>query len=616
LFQGFERVSPGDIRLSGKTAPLLRAGSDMLISSGLVGIEQVKLAFKPGKAVLTLFTEDIGAWETLPAVLHQRIRVNGETVSETKLTPREWINTRYLKNGSHEAALPLSPWKDYGERRGGRIVIPLTVGQDGVTIEMAGEGAQSTFLSALILEEGDDAKASRFVESERERLFNALWRVRTSDDAFPSLKVSMNTAVQNPIKLTLAKGEATRLELSVISDETVKPTLEISGGFAVKAFAGQRRLVRKAANDTLLDYTVGFWRGDVSAWDLSPTPRPYLFWIEAGDEAKSGTIKITIKAGDKTTIIPVDVSVLPLTLPVNVKPAGFYHDEAPHLLYFRETMNDRTAQLACDLAFFRTLGINGVAPSLAIRTIESDLDLARHFTAPYLAYTPVKRLIAGYGLEKAVKIISETKGDLLWSVADEPGNPDMAAQDIAGLIKVLREKAPKAKLAAQLNAPHDMKFVSLIDTALVNDGFGVDKASQEAIIAQGKKLWFYNLPNARVASGFFLNHSKAESYLQWHSRMPTADPFDPTDGREGDVQVFPPTLDSCPLHRDVTSTVFEIAEGLQDQRWMMWLRTQQTQKAKELVKQLDAEFSHPWLKLQNYKPTDLNIIRRKIKATI
>jgi hypothetical protein len=618
LFQGFERVMSNDPRLVGRPTAILRPGADTLISSGFVGISQVKLPFKQGKAMLTLFTEDNGAWENLPSVLSQRIRVNGKTVHEFKYTPQEWIEKRYLKNGAHEAALPLNPWKDYGERRGGRLVIPVNVGDDGVMIELAGAGAHSTFLSALILEEGDQASASLFVEKERERLFNAFWRVRTEADAFPKTIFNLNTPKQETITLKLAKGEAERVEFSVVADKHVLPKIEIieDDGLKVQIWAGQRRLVRQAANDTILDYTTGFWRADTSKWELSPAPRPYLLWVEASDKAKSGTIKVKITAGDVSTIVPIKVTILPITLPIAAKPAGFYHDEAVYLLGFKETRDQRTAQLTCDLAFLKSMGINGVAPSLSLKTIESDLELVKAFKPPYLAYTPAKRLVASMGLEKAAKIIGDTKGDILWAVADEPSNPDLARQNTTEVIAALRQHAPHAKLTAQLNSPLDMKFVPLIDTALINFGFGVEDHHQQSILSQGKKLWFYNLSNARLASGFWLNRSKGDAYLQWHSRMPTADPFDPTDGREGDVQVFPPTAEVCPDKRDVTTRVFELSEGIVDQRWMIWLRTQNAKKYQDIMKKIDGEMAKPWPLLSTIKNESLGNLRHNIKSTL
>ena len=69
-----------------------------------------------------------------------------------------------------------------------------------------------------------------------------------------------------------------------------------------------------------------------------------------------------------------------------------------------------------------------------------------------------------------------------------------------------------------------------------------------------------------AVAGFNLWRSGAKGYLQWHARMPTADPFDPSDGREDDVQFLLPHIVPCPEIQDVDRGLFELAEGIVDLR--------------------------------------------------
>ncbi len=86
--------------------------------------------------------------------------------------------------------------------------------------------------------------------------------------------------------------------------------------------------------------------------------------------------------------------------------------------------------------------------------------------------------------------------------------------------------------------------------------------------------WLYNMPEKRAAAGFYLWRVGARGYLQWHARMPTADPFDPTDGREDDVQFLYPTVQACPEVAEIDSALFDLVAGITDLRWLLWLERQ------------------------------------------
>ena len=111
----------------------------------------------------------------------------------------------------------------------------------------------------------------------------------------------------------------------------------------------------------------------------------------------------------------------------------------------------------------------------------------------------------------------------------------------------------------------------LYDVVLANPGFGVDAADLARIRQRGAEPWFYNMPDHRLAAGFYLWRVGAGGYLQWHARMPSADPFDPTDGREDDYQFLYPEPASCAAVPDVDARLLALAEGITDLRWLRWL---------------------------------------------
>ena len=107
----------------------------------------------------------------------------------------------------------------------------------------------------------------------------------------------------------------------------------------------------------------------------------------------------------------------------------------------------------------------------------------------------------------------------------------------------------------------------------VNARFGADAADIATIRDPGRAVWLYNMPRLRLGAGFYLWRSGADGLLQWHARMPTADPFDPTDGREGDVQFLWPMAEIC-APADLDTDLLDLAQGMEDLRWLAWLEAQ------------------------------------------
>jgi hypothetical protein len=181
---------------------------------------------------------------------------------------------------------------------------------------------------------------------------------------------------------------------------------------------------------------------------------------------------------------------------------------------------------------------------------------------------------------------------IAWVVADEPSGLGTLA-GAQRLARAMRAAAPGALLAAHLNDPRDAALLPLLDLVTVNHRFGADAADVARLRAGGVYPWLYNMPRLRLAAGFYLWRSGAEGLLQWHARMPTADAFDPTDGREGDVQFLWPTPGVCD-QPDLDTDLLALAEGAEDLRWLAWLAAQAAPEARSLLARLRREIPDRW----------------------
>jgi hypothetical protein len=378
-------------------------------------------------------------------------------------------------------------------------------------------------------------------------------------------------------------------------------------------WAAQRRLERRSVGLNLLTPTQDLLRGDPSALAIEPgIPRTYQGWTSAPVDAVpgvyAGRIEIATSAG--RTLVPLEIVVLNAAPPPATRQAGFYLDEAPHFTWFPGSGGMRRTQIACDLSFLQRLGVNGNAPALATPTgggedsfiVDSLNAQAAENASPWLAYAPAKRVRASLGLQGSARKLAQVSAFLrqaglqppVWSVADEPSNADHSEGDLEGWARALRVADPQVKLAAQLNNRADSRLLELFDVVLINAGFGLDVRDISRAAKGGRDVWLYNTDAPRFTPAIWLNAVGASRYVQWHARMPTADPFDPTDGREGDVQMFYPTSEPCPARHDIHPDVLSMAEGLVDQRWIAWLESRAEPEAQKLFGSLSASVPERW----------------------
>jgi hypothetical protein len=644
LAPGFERIAPGNPMIeAGKAIAIRRPQPDPLVANGIRGVERLRLPWQPGRARVTLWTEDPGEWELLPHPLNRRLRINGIDVLQTRLTALQWLDQRYFRGATAEHAANDDAWSAYGRHRGETVTAEIDVGDAGIVIELAGEGAQALFLSAVLIEPAGDTIARDVVEAERTDWYRRMWPLATAQPApMPTAEVQLSGTVPPPVstmQVSAAPGTGVRLRLAVTSDITIaKPTVRLeppsfdSKQIDAKIWAGHYRLERRKANDTILTRGDNMLAGVPEVLPLRANERRhYELWATIPADASPGLYRGALIVGspDAPVSVPVEIDVLPITLPPVTKSAGYYLDEPAYANWFRLDGNVRATVLSCDLNLMRHLGLTGSAPALATPTAKSneafDADMRRAMDAGvapgWLGYTPAKRLRGNIGVEASAEKIGHIEQVMrdagqvppLWSVADEPSNPGHAPELLDKWIAAIRTHAPKAQLAAQLNTPADLALANKFDVAVVNDGFGLDP---ETIIAaksrsRANEAWIYNSSEPRLTAGFWLWKTAASRYLQWHARMPTADPFDPTDGREGDVQMVFPSRDACPANPTIHRDLLDMAEGVVDQRWLLWLEMQQDKAAVDLLASIRS-LALTWKVARSLSAGDLQRMRESI----
>jgi hypothetical protein len=616
VFPGFEAMIANDPRLTGKTQiAITRPSGDGLIGTGLRGVEKFEVPWQNGDWTVTLWSDDVGEWEYLPHELTRKIVVNGHTAVDYHMTPAQWIHNVYYVGREGEAVADGDPWELFGRRRGGLVTINVPVTDGKITIEQSGEGLESTFLSGVLVEPAaDNYKALQAVQAARRERFLERWPVMGYEKGGPvpaGLGIGLlneggraSPAWRPPAAQTqavprraVARGGLLSLDFMALSaDEAKQATVTVKAAalgnreLFTEMRWGQWRFTRPDPSTAVLEVTADHLRGDMETMGLRPgMPRRINMIIQASEKAPPGIYQgsITVTAGGHAATQPFEVEVLPITLAAATQGVGVYMEDPPYNDWFDVPDATRDRAAACDLNFMVRLGLTSVSPSLVTPDVNhltrfaNQMSLVRDagFTGPIVAYAPIKRLIAGVGIDgiggplSLLDKLLKQRGEPgpLWSIADEPGNPGSMPEDLEHIRRNMQGVMPGEKIAGHLNNPDDRKLLPLFDAVLLNTGFGIDADDLKEIRAKGTTPWLYNMPNMELAAGFFLWRSSAAGYLQWHGRIPTADPFDPTDGREADIMLLPITEQSCLAVPDIDDGLLRIARGLDDARWMAWL---------------------------------------------
>ncbi|MCB1772201.1 MAG: hypothetical protein KDI88_01175 [Gammaproteobacteria bacterium] len=597
LWPGFQRLDESFDGLEGQSLRASDRGGrqaavEGLTTDGLRGIERLRLPLPGGTWFVTLWIQDRGEWEYLPHPLKRTISANGQSVFTRQHTASSWIEQVYLAGREREYDGAADAWGLFGEQPGGRISFVVNVGADGLTLDFEGDMPEAGYLSAVLAESYADYRARDQVEADRARWWRENWRV--SGNAEPAHAGGLVVQRSNRVA---ARATTTTLgfELHTGGHHSVpivrlEPPSQQGNPLPATLRWAQWRLRRSSLQSTLLVPVQRHLRGD-----RPPPPAPAGFarllvvQVDVPDYAPAGRYEgaLSVQLDDVEYRKPFGVTVPDVRLPAADRPVGVYLERPVHLAWFEGLGDAAASAWRCDLDQLRRLGLSGVSPGLItpgsttneqLLVNEVDAVAAVGFMPPFLAYAPVKRLLESVGLENTVEVMArlseqttlQDQSSIAWSIADEPSN---AGRDepLSRVSRYSRAYAPSAILAAHLNDPGDRRFLDDLDIALVNDGFGVDADDIQSIRKQGVTPWLYNLRNWRAASGFYLWRVGAAGYLQWHARMPTADPFDPTDGREDDVQFLFPAATSCPDVADLDVRLFDIVEGITDLRWLLWL---------------------------------------------
>lgn len=641
VFEGFKRVSASSSIFAGKNLrDIHRPGADPLLSSGINGIERITLPSPSGKQRLTLWTEETSAWQELRGFTNRRIKINGKIVRHETYDPRQWNKTVYMSGRDREVGKDNDIWDMYGKHRGGRISFDVDVANDNkIEIEIAGAGATALYVSAALIEK-PVSTALAAIEQRRKTWFNNKWKVDPTIGELQAADRNINLnkiARFKPLELTMTNETGTSVSLAVKSEQEAKaPKFKITwendnlkGKIEPMVWAGQRRLERVRTGGNLFTPRSTQLRSDIETFPLyANTPRRYSLWLQPTDMLPAGTHKgvLTVKSGARIQKLPLSLIVPPITLPKVASDAGFYMLHAPHLSWHSDLAADNAKQNACDLAFLSKFGIRGNSPSLHVPHVRDQAKFIRDTqqalryanSSPWLAYNASFGLYHQLGIEKGARSMARALNALkekglpapVWSMADEPGNAaSQSARDMPKWVAAVKKAAPDAKLAGHLNNPKDYEYLHYFDVAIINQGFGVDKKDIKWLKNNNIKPWLYNTGQPRLTAGLWLWTTDADRYLQWHARLPLGHPFDPTDGREGDVSMFPPMPTLCAKQPDIHEFFLDMANGLADQRYLLWLTNQKSPEAIKLATSIRKKHRGDWELITGISNQELKSLR-------
>lgn len=673
LWPGFQPLTPSSLMLQGQQLKGIDRGhnkqaSEALTSDGIRGIERMTLPLKPGRWYVTLWLRDPGEWEYLPHPLHRILHAEGAIQYEQQYTPEQWVANVYLKGINTEAQPSDTAWHRFGARTHQRIEFAVDVDNNGLQLTLGGSQPESGFIAAILAEPKPSAMAHYSIETDRAQWWQNTWAIKDWPTTTANPPTSPQSALNDiqlatpPMPLILPPGTQTAIDYQ-LSHQGLSPFAEIDitpptfNGIPLPTHMrwGQWQLIRTRLSSTLLKPVNNHLRsGPLPLLNSHPHPRRLNLHIQVPEYAPPGQYRGAIRIATGRHVIEktIDVTVPDIQLPAADRPIGVYLDRAVHLDWFDSTHRTGDRQVTCDLHYLRELGLTGISPPLPtpdtperaaqLQTVLSTIHrLGYH--APIMAYTPFKRLLASTNdLSTTAHVLSDLDEQLVskhlpvpaWVTADEPSNPGHQI-DVERIHRHAKRVAPGILLAGHLNHQSDTHYTNAFDLVLINDGFGANAERIHALHTTGTSAWLYNLGNherpgsLRAASGFFLWRTHSDGYLQWHARMPTADPADPTDGRESDVQFLYPMQEVCATVPDIDASLFEIMEGIQDLRWILWLEHlaqptthapphQKQREARSLLEKLTRIIPNDWETMNTPSNTDLTATltawRREIQA--
>ncbi|OED46527.1 hypothetical protein ACH42_03940 [Endozoicomonas sp. (ex Bugula neritina AB1)] len=600
VFPGFEQVTIKDKRLSGNLVPRFRPSGDPLLQDGIEGIETFSMPWKNGKWKLSLWLQEQGEWEYLPHFLKRKIVAEGQVVVDEAYNETQWINDIYLAGTKLEAEIDGDHWKVVGQRRTAPVSTIIDIKDKKLDIEWFGVRF-ANYAAAMTLEP-IEGNFTNEVEDIRKQRFLEKWSVakiaKNSQKKLILIDHSQQAFIQAEKHKLYPVGKHTvlNLEFQIKSPHNdLNPVVVVSNPrnkegqhLNVQTRYGHWRYERPQPNAASLVVDDSYLRADLNTMRLFPQlPRTLYLQVEIPKGAEEGIYNgnVQLLSNGALSIVNYAVEVLPIELPKVSAAIGLYIEPAPYYEWFHGLKKQKPFATACDLNLLSFLGFTAVAPALEP---PSDVENRKQFVSqmkqlqalgfdgPTLAYAPLKRLLLAQPLEQSLKSLAQLKADLessmldapYWSIYDEPTVDKFST--IRNISSHLRSLPLNMKTAGHLNNSKQIQLLAETDLAIMNHGYGVS-ANVIKKLQKDQMVWLYNMPHPRLAAGFYLWKSKAEGYLQWHGRMPTADPFDPTDGREGDAIYLYPSSLACPNVMNIHKRLLALHEATLDLRWLQWL---------------------------------------------
>ena len=643
VFPRFEQVTIEDERLQGSFLSRFRPSGDALVQDGIEGVERFSMPWRNGQWKLNLWLQEQGEWEYLPHFLQRKVTAENQVLIDENMTENQWLKNKYLAGTQPEAVIDGDPWTLIGHRRTAPVSKIITIADKKLDIQFSGNRA-ARFIAALSLEPVNGSFADE-VEKIRQERFLQQWPVEKRPLSRNNSLTFTDSSQQPAIRkkdynlYPAAKGQLLNLSFTINSPEDDKnpvvaappPRNEKGGKLDIKTRYGHWRYERPQPDATSLIIDDSYLRSDLFNITLSSElPRTVHLQVEIPKEAESGIYEGNVQLFSKETlkIVGYAVEVLPVELPELSRSVGLYLEPAPFYQWFDDLKKRTPFATACDLAFLASMGFSTVAPSFATPTDEDSRQQLINqlkqlrlfgFKGDTLAYAPLKRLLVARSRDDVMQSLKALKQTLLnssilqlpfWSIYDEPHFDKFPA--IRDTANALHSQSLDMKTAGHLNNPKQHGLVSSTDLVIMNHGYGV---SQETIsnLQEGRQVWLYNMPKPRLAAGFYLWKSGADGYLQWHGRMPTADPFDPTDGREGDVVYIYPWLNGCPSTMNIHKRLLSLHEATLDLRWLQWLEenADTNSDAKALAEKFDQAIPEDWLEADDKLSDRQLVLMRK-----
>jgi hypothetical protein len=623
----FNNKPYSEIQLFGQMTEIERPGPDPWIRDGIAGIEELKMPLESGFWRIVIFREDIGEWENLPRQMDLRLAINGiEQQQKASInSASQWYQQHYLK--FYNQVAKKDPWQDIVQHRGLVQSYDFEQESEQLSIALLGDSPQQRYISGIILQRLDkkvfqaETNGLNLVNARRENYFRQHWLVEDEE-------IEISHRDKKTIHLT--KGEGRLVEFNIKLSANAKPTWSALFSKAGGYVEVRQALPRWRREGSALHLKKRFTHlTELNRTEIAKGAYKISIWLQAGELqlADQYDFKLSFKAENDEIIeeIVIDIEVLDMTLPKNTQNVGIYLDHSPHLSFFKEWKPLKLAQVYCDLNYLDRLNLRALAPPLLtptednMKAWEDELSLYSKFygDTDLLAYTPYKRLkkvLPSDILQQKMStlVVSKLQGmNVYWSIADEVLASNMG--DVIEDAEQLHSANHFAKTAGHLNNKRQKALIDHLDLVLMNHGFGVDIEEitdiHSMVSANGesdKRVWLYNMPNFRLASGAFLWHSKADGYVQWHGRMPTANPYDPTDGREADYQFFYPQPKPCVSLPDVDLALFELAMGQYELRWLTWLEQQQGEAANELREEIEETLGQTWQQAEKIESSQLD----------